>query len=59
MSRVSLGHTGRPLELPPYFAVAFALIGPSYGGVRKALIFWVIISAAGACNWRVQVESEI
>ena len=26
MSRVSLGHTGRPLEAPPYVAVAFALV---------------------------------
>jgi uncharacterized protein involved in response to NO len=26
MSRVSLGHTGRPLEVPFYLAVAFALI---------------------------------
>ncbi|MEE4143783.1 MAG: NnrS family protein [Halieaceae bacterium] len=26
MSRVSLGHTGRPLEVPHYLAVAFALI---------------------------------
>jgi uncharacterized protein involved in response to NO len=26
MSRVSLGHTGRPLEVPPYLAWAFALL---------------------------------
>lgn len=26
MSRVSLGHTGRPLEVPPYLAGAFALL---------------------------------
>ncbi len=26
MSRVSLGHTGRPLEVPRYLALAFALI---------------------------------
>jgi uncharacterized protein involved in response to NO len=26
MSRVSLGHTGRPLEVPRYLAVAFALV---------------------------------
>lgn len=26
MSRVSLGHTGRPLEVPPYLSVAFAMI---------------------------------
>ncbi len=26
MSRVSLGHTGRPLEVPAYLSVAFALV---------------------------------
>jgi uncharacterized protein involved in response to NO len=26
MSRVALGHTGRPLEVPPYIAAAFGLI---------------------------------
>ena len=26
MSRVSLGHTGRPLEVPRYLSVAFAMI---------------------------------
>ena len=26
MSRVSLGHTGRPLEIPAYLSAAFALV---------------------------------
>lgn len=36
MSRVSLGHTGRPLEVPRYLALAFALI--MLAAVTRALL---------------------
>jgi len=50
MSRVSLGHTGRPLETPHYLALAFALILLA-AVIRAALP--VADAALTLLSWRV------
>ena len=50
MSRVSLGHTGRPLEVPHYLALAFALILLA-AVIRAALP--VADAALTLLSWRV------
>ena len=50
MSRVSLGHTGRPLEVPRFLAVAFALI--FLAAVIRAVVP-IVAASLTMLSWRV------
>ena len=50
MSRVSLGHTGRPLDVPAFLSVAFALIFT--GAVVRALVP-IVDASLTPLSWRI------
>jgi uncharacterized protein involved in response to NO len=50
MSRVSMGHTGRPLEVPRYLALAFALL--FLAAITRAALP-IIAASLTALSWRI------
>ena len=56
MSRVGLGHTGRPLEIPRYLALAFALV--LFAAFTRSVLP-MLLPATSTLAWRVSAWSWV